>query len=113
MATPPETSRVTPAASTRRPWYETVAPWVFWPSAAIIAVFLLFAMAAPDFSKVVLEGAKDGISSWFGWYYTLIVSGFVVFSLWVGLGHFGDIKLGPDDEEPEFKLGSWLAMGNG
>src|SRR5690606_22431888 len=52
----------------------------------------------------------DSVIGGFGWYYVLIVTGFVVFSLWVGLGHFGDIKLGKDDEEPEFSLGSWLAM---
>ncbi|MGH2603169.1 MAG: BCCT family transporter, partial [Dehalococcoidia bacterium] len=47
----------------------------------------------------------------FGWYYTLLVTAFVVFAVWVGLGHNGDIKLAPkDDEEPEFKLGSWFSM---
>lgn len=44
------------------------------------------------------------------WYYVLIATGFVVFSLWLGFGKFGDIKLGKDDDEPEFSLGSWFSL---
>ena len=110
MATSPETATEPPAAGAKRSWQDTIAPRVFWPAAVIIAVFVLYAVIAPRSAEGLLGGLRDGISSWFGWYYTLIVSGFVIFSLWVGLGHFGDIKLSPGDEEPEFKLGSWLAM---
>ncbi|MFP5315423.1 MAG: BCCT family transporter [Actinomycetes bacterium] len=46
----------------------------------------------------------------FGPYYLLAVAGFVVFAVWMGVSRFGDIKLGKDDGEPEFKLLSWFAM---
>ncbi len=40
----------------------------------------------------------------------LTASGFVVFVLWLALGRFGSIPLGCDDEEPEFRTISWVAM---
>nr|WP_245788111.1 BCCT family transporter [Amycolatopsis marina] len=83
---------------------------MFWPAAAIIAAFVLFTVIFPDTMGDAISAIQDTIIGTVGWYYTLIVSGFVIFALWVGLGHFGDIKLAPKDEEPEFKLGSWFAM---
>lgn len=83
---------------------------VFWPSAAIALVFVVATIVSPE----SMESAVSAVSTWivgsFGWYYTLLVSLFVVFAVWVGIGHFGDIKLGADDEEPEFGRGSWFAM---
>ncbi|OQO90796.1 choline transporter [Saccharomonospora piscinae] len=95
---------------TRRPWYKTVAPRVFWPSAAIILAFVLATVIAPDAMGDAISAIQETVIGTFSWYYMLIVSGFVVFSLWVGLSHYGDIKLGPDEEEPEFALKSWFAM---
>ena len=45
-----------------------------------------------------------------GWLFALTASGFVVFVLWLALGKFGNIPLGCDDEEPEFRTISWVAM---
>jgi choline/glycine/proline betaine transport protein len=87
-----------------------VAPRVFWPSAAFIVAFVVTAMVWPGPLYDGMLAVQDWIVSWFGAYYTLIVTGFVVFALWVGLGHYGDIKLGKDDEEPEFGVASWFAM---
>jgi choline/carnitine/betaine transport len=45
-----------------------------------------------------------------GWLFVLTSSAFVVFVIWLALGKFGNIPLGRDDEEPEFKTISWVAM---
>ena len=63
----------------------------------------------------------EGLSSWSGdalgwviehtgWLFILVSSGFVVFVLWLALGKYGNIPLGRDDEEPEFRTTSWVAM---
>jgi len=44
------------------------------------------------------------------WFFMVLVSAFVVLCLWLALGRFGAIKLGGDDDKPEFSIGSWLAM---
>jgi glycine betaine transporter len=51
-----------------------------------------------------------GKNTHFGWLYLLATSGFVLFTLGVALSHFGNIRLGADNEPPEFSFSSWLAM---
>src|SRR5689334_5146539 len=45
-----------------------------------------------------------------GWAFVLSASGFVVFALWLAFRRYGKIPLGRDDEKPEFKTVSWVAM---
>ncbi|WP_231104601.1 BCCT family transporter [Haloechinothrix halophila] len=105
-----EPSAAEPGTAGPQPWYKAIHGPVFWPSAVIIAGFVLFAVIAPDTANETITNVQTFIVETVGWYYTIIVSLFVVFSLWVGLGHYGDIKLSPQDEEAEFGLGSWFAM---
>ncbi|MPY76929.1 MAG: BCCT family transporter [Actinophytocola sp.] len=88
----------------------SIAPKVFWPSAALVVAFVAATVISPGSMASAISSVQDSIIGNFGWYYTLIVSGFVVFALTVGLGRSGDITLGPDDEEPEFRRSSWFAM---
>ncbi|MBC9725363.1 BCCT family transporter [Streptomyces sp. TRM68367] len=88
----------------------SIAPRVFWPSAIIILAFVLYATIFRNSAQDVISTVQEEIIADLGWYYTALVSLFVIFVLWVGIGRYGDIKLGKDDEDPEFGLGSWLAM---
>jgi choline/carnitine/betaine transport len=45
-----------------------------------------------------------------GWLFVVTSSAFVIFVLWLALSRFGAIPLGRDDEEPEFRTVSWIAM---
>ncbi len=87
-----------------------LAPRIFWPALIIILSAALLAIIFPDGTGSVLSAAQTGVVAIFGPYYLLVVAGFVIFSIWMGLSRFGDIKLGKDDGEPEFKLLSWFAM---
>jgi choline/carnitine/betaine transport len=40
----------------------------------------------------------------------LVASGFVVFALWLAFSSYGKIPLGRDEEAPEFRTVSWIAM---
>src|SRR5690606_41912003 len=53
---------------------------------------------------------QENVVGAFGWYYVLIVAGFVAFALWVGLGRFGDIRLGKDDDVPDYSMATWFSM---
>ncbi len=45
-----------------------------------------------------------------GWYWLLISTGFLILAGFLALGPYGRVKLGDDDEEPEFTTVSWIAM---
>ncbi|MBB3039176.1 BCCT family transporter [Hoyosella altamirensis] len=83
---------------------------VFIP--ASIAIFGLIAFAA--LYGGTAEDAFTSLNSLFadsvGWWYVLVATGFVIFALYCALTRIGKLKLGRDDEEPEFGLLSWFAM---
>ncbi|SFN83267.1 BCCT family transporter [Mycetocola miduiensis] len=104
---PTETSNGPSTTSTKTP---EVATWVFWPAAIVVLLFVAFAILLPESAEALFAGIQSSIVSNFNWYYVLIAAFFVVFSLWVGFSRFGDIKLGKDDDEPEFSMGSWFSL---
>ncbi len=87
-----------------------VAKWVFWPAAGVIIVFVLFATIFPAAATSLFGTIQSNVINWFGWYYVAAVALFVAFSLWIGLSHYGDIKLGRDEDDPEFSVMSWFAL---
>lgn len=87
-----------------------ISPAVFWPALLIIVAVGLLGVLAPDFTGEVFEGTQTWIVTNFGWYYMLIIGGFVAFTLILGLSRFGKIKLGRDTDKPEFGLLSWFSM---
>ncbi len=99
----PETRTVT---GETRAWYRTIAPWVFWPSVAIIGAFVLWAIIWDDAANRAVMALNSDVVGNLGWYYMVLVSLFVIFVVWVGLSRFGDIKLGKDDDKPDFSTAS-------
>jgi choline/glycine/proline betaine transport protein len=85
-------------------------PRVFYPAAGIILLFVLLTVFFADTMTAVMSTLQQDVIGVFGWYYVLIVAGFVVLALWMGLSRFGDIVLGKDEEEPLFRLPVWFAM---
>lgn len=85
-------------------------PAVFWPSVALILVFVLLAAAKPEGTNSVIANISSVVVKNAGWCYILAVAGFVVFALVVAVSRKGDTVLGTDDAEPEYSRGSWFAM---
>ncbi|WP_104166057.1 BCCT family transporter [Arthrobacter sp. SX1312] len=83
---------------------------VFIPAAALIVVFVAFVLVSPDTAAALFAGIQENVIGAFGWYYVAIVAFFVAFSLWVGFSRYGDIRLGKDDDKPEFSTMSWFAL---
>lgn len=82
------------------------APRVFWPAAVLVVSFVTVTVIWPDRAERLMDLVRENVIGAFGWYYVLIVALFVAFSLWMGLSRFGDIRLGKDDDLPEFGLRS-------
>jgi choline/carnitine/betaine transport len=83
---------------------------VFGVTAAIAVAFLIWGFVSTPSLKSVSGTTLTWIMDNTGWLFILTASGFVVFVLWLALGRFGAIPLGRDDEEPEFRTVSWVAM---
>lgn len=95
----------TPVTTTPR-----LRTWVFWPAAVIVLGFVAWTLVSPGSAEAVFLALQGGIVRNFSWYYVLVAAFFVAFSLFVGFGKFGDIKLGKDADEPEFSTASWFSL---
>jgi len=87
-----------------------INPPVFFGSAILIIGFVLFGVFAPDQMGSVFGAVQNWIVETFGWFYMLAVAAFLIFSVGVAVSSMGEIKLGPDDSEPDYNYITWFAM---
>ncbi|MGD8712295.1 MAG: BCCT family transporter, partial [Thiohalophilus sp.] len=87
-----------------------INPPVFYISALLILIFVIFGAVAPDFAAKVFGQVQQWIIDTFGWYYLLAVAIFLIFCVGLSLSSYGRIKLGPDHAEPDYSYTSWFAM---
>lgn len=71
-------------------------------SAGIIVAMVIFTVLNVDLANVVYENIKNWITSTLNWYYVSVVSVILFFVVWLMFSKYGDIRLGRDDEKPEF-----------
>jgi choline/carnitine/betaine transport len=83
---------------------------IFGVSAALVVAFIVWGLVSVDTLSAVAGAVLDGLMTGGGWAFVLAASAFVVFALWVAFSRYGKIPLGGDDEEPEFRTVSWIAM---
>ncbi len=83
---------------------------VFSVAAALAVAFLLWGVIAPDEMGDLTGKAMSWVTSSFGWFFVLTSAAFVLFSGYLALSRYGNIKLGPDDSVPEFSKFSWVSM---
>ncbi|WP_084161116.1 BCCT family transporter [Nocardia sp. BMG51109] len=80
----------------------------------VTAIGSLAFVAWGIFDQAGLGSASSNAQSWVitntGWLFVLIASAFVVYVIWLAASRYGKIPLGDDDEGPEFKTVSWIAM---
>jgi choline/carnitine/betaine transport len=83
---------------------------VFGVTAVIAVAFLVWGFLSTETLADSSSSALAGTMEYLGWFFVLSASGFVVFAIWLALGKFGHVRLGRDDDEPEFSTWSWVAM---
>lgn len=87
-----------------------VNPPVFFFSAGVILAFAALGTAFPNRTNAWFSRLQALVVDDFGWFYIAAVAGFLAFALFLVFGRYGDVKLGPDDSEPEYGAISWFAM---
>lgn len=83
---------------------------LFW-SNLILCVFILAAgIIYPKQFESVWNKLQELVTVNFGWFYLLLVGICIVFLFWVTFSKYGHVKLGKDDDRPEYSTFSWIAM---
>jgi choline/glycine/proline betaine transport protein len=89
---------------------DNVHPVVFGASALVTIAFVLFTVLFTDTAAGLFPTLQAWFTDTFGWFLVLAVAGFLVLSLWLALGPYGRIRLGPDGSTPDYSTLSWFAM---
>ncbi|MEU9294012.1 BCCT family transporter [Streptomyces sp. NPDC048266] len=83
---------------------------VFGVSAVLTVAFVVWGATATGSLESTSSSLLEGLITNGGWAFMLAASGFVVFALWLAISRYGRITLGQEDEGPEFRTVSWIAM---
>jgi glycine betaine transporter len=83
---------------------------VLYISSAIVLLFVLFGMFLPAQMGKVVNAVFSFLTTDFGWLYLLSVTIFIVFAFGIAISRYGRIKLGKDDDKPEFSNFQWFSM---
>lgn len=80
------------------------------PVVALVAAVVAWGLLAQDHFATFASNAMAGLLNNFGWAFVLFGTVYVVFIIGVSISRFGSIRLGGDNEQPEFRTLSWIAM---
>ena len=97
-------------ASSSKSIQHTLNPPVFFGSAALIFLLVVYAVTMPEHASALFSLIQASISNNVSWFYILVVALILICVTFLGVSRYGDIKLGPDHAEPDFSFGSWFAM---
>lgn len=90
--------------------YFDIHPPVFWPSVALIILFITVTLWVGEPMALIFASSKTFITDKAGWLFIIAVNTFIVFCFYLGFSKFGAIRLGGKEAQPEFSTGSWFAM---
>ncbi|MCW9698870.1 MULTISPECIES: BCCT family transporter [unclassified Avibacterium] len=85
-------------------------PFVIGATLLLVLLLLAATLILPEKTTALLNWAKAGVFANFSWFYILAFSIFLCFLFVLSVSSLGNIKLGANEEEPEFSFLSWLAM---
>ena len=83
---------------------------VFAVAAGMSLLFLLVGVLFKDDLATVVGDVLSWILTNLGWLFVLSTAAFLVFVIFLAVSPYGRIRLGKDDDRPEFRTVSWIAM---
>lgn len=83
---------------------------VFLVSAVITLGIVLWGIISNDSFSKSADRLMQGLEEHFSWLYLGVMLFFVLFCFVLAVSKFGTIRLGADDEKPEYSTVSWFAM---
>lgn len=83
---------------------------VFYGSLFSIIVMLLWTIFNIDVFEKSTNQILTFLLSKFSWFYFSVMLSFFYFCVWIAFSKYGKIKLGNDDDQPQYSFLSWLSM---
>ncbi len=87
-----------------------VGKTVLYVSLLLTFLFVIWGAAFPANLDLVAGSALNFLTTNFGWLYLVAVFFVLIFVIGLAFSPYGKIKLGKDDEKPEFSTPAWFAM---
>ena len=87
-----------------------IHPIVFGVSAGLIIAFVAWGAIVPENAANVLGEILGAITGNLGWFMIGAVALFLVFCLYLVIGPYAKVRLGPDGSRPDYSYGTWFAM---
>lgn len=87
-----------------------VNPVVFFSSAIAIVAFVAFGAIFSEPAEEFFLTIEEAVATNLSWWYILLVTSLLVFVIYLGASRHGHVRLGKDDEAPEFSLIGWFTM---
>lgn len=83
---------------------------VLYISAGLALAFVLFSIFFQTAMENVVNGLFAAITGSMGWLYLMSAAVFIIAAIIIAAGPYGRIKLGKDEDKPEFSNFQWLSM---
>ena len=83
---------------------------VFYISISIIVLFVLWGIISSNSLLRTATALLNLTVDRFGWFYLLSALTILLFALYLVFSKYGNIRLGKDDDRPEYSYISWFAM---
>lgn len=92
------------------PSNKTINPPVFYTAGALILALVLFAVISPETAQAGFGAIQAWILANASWFYILVVAIILICVVFLAVSRYGDLKLGPDHSEPDYRSLTWFAM---
>jgi len=83
---------------------------VFIASLSVVAILVVVTLVVGKPMETWFVNTQRNISNAAGWFFILVVNSLLLFSVYLGFGKFGKIRIGGQDAVPEFSRIGWFAM---
>lgn len=83
---------------------------VFLVSLICVMGIGVWGLLDPDAMTGAFLGFTDYMLTGISWYWLLISTSFLILAGYMAFGPYANVRLGRDDERPEFSTASWIAM---
>lgn len=95
---------------TKKGYTKGMNPYIAYISFFMILLFTLYTILAPEHSSGTIDRTRTFITLYANVWYVVLGGLFFIFCLAIAISPYGKIKLGDDDETPEYSYFAWFAM---